>query len=65
MKEYNRYPDIYPLSNPHYSAYTWWWDDEMGHKHGPYDTEQAALRDLLKHMTPKRTWRQHFMDWLR
>jgi len=53
------------FANPYYSAYAWWFDDEWGHEHGPYETQMAATRALFQHMAPKQTWRQHFMDWLR
>ena len=38
------------LANPYYSAYAWWWDDEMGHAWGPYETQTGALRALMEHI---------------
>lgn len=52
-------------ANPYYSAYAWWWLDEWGHEHGPCETQQTALRELLEHMQPKRTPWQLLKDVLK
>jgi hypothetical protein len=52
------------LANPYYSAFAWWWKDETGYEHGPYETQRAALRDLLYYMSPKKSWLTRFIDWI-
>jgi hypothetical protein len=51
-------------ANPYYSAYAWWFDDAMGHMHGPYETQRAATHALLQYMVPRKPWFQRFADWI-
>ena len=49
-------------ANPYYSAFAWWWKDAQKREHGPYETQRAALRALLKHLQPTR-W-DRFLNWI-
>ena len=41
-----------PKANPFQYAGFWYWVDEKDRSHGPYHTQMAALRGLLKYLCP-------------
>ena len=51
-------------ANPYFSAYAWWWDDEMDTAHGPFETQRAATFALFQHMSPRKSWLTRFIDWI-
>lgn len=42
-------PNPYPV---------WYWDDRNGGRHGPHNSETAALLEMLVHVSEEEEWRR-------